>query len=273
MFNVASVSRQHARVRLRDGRCLLSDAGSRFGTRLNGVSIKGEMPLQPGDVFDCGQVSFALEQSVGAQELLSEDHQLLEDSGTLLRRLDLREIPNALNEVPSAATPEAGNGGSEPPALKRAADPRAAWPALDRRLERERRQSRERHTGKERRAGRERRQSRFLRLLTEIGKTLVTVQPLPLVLARVVDLVFDAVPAERAFLLLRDGPDQALTARVLRNRDGSAPAQTTLSRTVINHVMRARVAMLASDALCDPRLDAAGSIQAMSVRSFMCAPL
>jgi adenylate cyclase len=113
----------------------------------------------------------------------------------------------------------------------------------------------------------------MLRLLTEIGKTLVTVQPLPQVLARVVDLVFDVVSAERAFLLLRDGADQAVTARVLRNRDGSAPDQPTLSRTVINHVMRERVAMLATDALYDPRLDAAGSIQAMNVRSFVCAPL
>ena len=57
-------------------------------------------------------------------------------------------------------------------------------------------------------------------------------------LSRVVDLVFEVIPAERAFLLLRDAADQALTARVLRNRDGTAPQQATLSRTVINKVMR-----------------------------------
>jgi adenylate cyclase len=37
--------------------------------------------------------------------------------------------------------------------------------------------------------------------------------------------------------------------------------------------MRERVAMLAKDALYDSRLDASGSIQAMNIRSFMCAPL
>ena len=98
-------------------------------------------------------------------------------------------------------------------------------------------------------------------------------QPLEQVLARVVDLVFEVVPAERAFLLLRDAIDQPLTARVMRHRDGSVPANVSLSRTIVNRVMRERVAMLAKDALYDQRLDASGSIQAMSIRSFMCAPL
>ena len=80
-------------------------------------------------------------------------------------------------------------------------------------------------------------------------------QPLEQVLARVVELVFDVLPAERAFLLLRDSLDQPLTARVLRNRDGSTPDKASLSRTIVNTVMRERVAMLAKDALYDSRLD------------------
>jgi adenylate cyclase len=85
--------------------------------------------------------------------------------------------------------------------------------------------------------------------------------------------MFDAVPAERAVLLLRDSLDESLTARVMRNRDGTRPAKTTLSRTIVNRVMRERVAMLAKDALYDPRLGSSGSVQMMNVRSFMCAPL
>jgi adenylate cyclase len=112
-----------------------------------------------------------------------------------------------------------------------------------------------------------------VRLLAEIGNTLVQSQPLEQVLERVVRLVFDVIPAERAFLLLRDAPDQPLTTRVQRNRDGTTPAKTTLSHTIVNKVMRERVAMSAKDALYDPRLGSAGSIQLMNVRSFMCAPL
>jgi adenylate cyclase len=254
---VNSISRQHARLVVRDGRCFLSDAGSRFGTMLKGAPLSGERELHPGDTFTCGQISFSLEQAVDARDLLSEQHQLLEDSGTLVRRVELDD------QAPT------GKVGSE----ETPGDAQAEGSSRERRKGGDRRSAQATRTGQERRSGRDRRQGRFLRLLAEIGKTLVTVQPLAQMLTRVVDLVFEVIPAERAFLLLRDSADQALTARVLRNRDGTAPQQTTLSRTVINKVMTERVALLAADALYDPRLDASGSIQAMNIRSFVCAPL
>ncbi|HET7618474.1 MAG TPA: adenylate/guanylate cyclase domain-containing protein [Vicinamibacterales bacterium] len=249
VLNAPGISRQHARLSLADGRCVLSDAGSRYGTLLNGQPVARDVALTAGDVIQCGQITLALEQRLDAGTLLSEEHQLLEDSGTLVRKID-----SDADEAPTG-------------------DVVAASPAKERRSGSDRRKTDRPFASRNRRSGRERRQSRLLRLLTEIGKTLVTVQPLTQVLTRVVDLVFDVVPAERVFLLLRDSAHEALTARVLRNRDGSAPEQTTLSRTVINHVMRERVAMLAADALYDPRLDTAGSIQALNVRSFVCAPL
>ncbi|HEX5474252.1 MAG TPA: adenylate/guanylate cyclase domain-containing protein [Vicinamibacterales bacterium] len=248
-----SVSRVHVRLRVEDGRCLLSDETSTYGTLVNGVKAERDVPLASGDVFQCGEVAITVEQTVEADDLLSESHQLLEDSGTIIRRIE------------SSGTAEAGVADAAVP-------PGEAWPARERRKGADRRVEHRPPGGPDRRSRRERRQLRLLRLLTEIGQTLVAVQPLPQVLARVIDLVFDVVPAERAFLLLRDSADQALTARVLRHRDGSAP-EATLSRTIVGHVMRERVAMLASDALYDPRLDTADSIQAMSVRSFMCAPL
>ncbi len=259
VINAPGISRHHARVKVADGLCLLSDAGSRYGTELNGMSMTAETALKAGDVFRCGQISLTVEQRVDARELLSEGHQLLEDSGTLVRRIG--PPPSAEQKQAASAPADAVVGPAE------------TWPKRDRRVSADRRQSSRAFSGANRRSGRERRQSRLLRLLSEIGKTLVTVQPGPQILTRVVDLVFDVVPADRVFLLLRDSADQAITARVLRNRDGSAPQQATLSRTVISHVMRERVAMLAADALYDPRLDAASSIQAMNIRSFMCAPL
>jgi adenylate cyclase len=252
------VSRQHAKLKLAGGLCVLSDIGSRYGTELNGTPIAGETPLKAGDVFRCGQVTLSIEQRVDSHELLSEHHHLLEDSGTLVRKLDPALAEEAQSK-PAAPAKPGPQGAVQAP--------------RDRRCANDRRVATRPYPGADRRTGRDRRQPRFLRLLTEISKTLVTVQPLPKILTKVVDLVFDVVPAERAFLLLRDAADQALTARVLRNRDGSAPEQTTLSRTIVNRVMRERVAMLAQDALYDPRLDAASSVQGMHVRSFMCAPL
>ena len=86
----------------------------------------------------------------------------------------------------------------------------------------------------------------LIKLFAEMGRTLVSAQSLPDILNRVVDMAFAAVPAERAFLLLRDSSDAALEARVLRQRDGTAPTNATLSRAIVRRVMRERVAILAS---------------------------
>ena len=293
-MNVASVSRQHARLRVAGDRCMLSDAGSTYGTQLNGVVLKGEAQLKAGDTFQCGAVVFTLEQAVPTNDLLTDDHHLLQDAASIVLRIDdvglgnVREpkttaatgaaIPMVAPVVPPVAkTPAqaiADLGPVTPPlGTPTPLPPGAVVRPADRRKGGDRRKAQVPFSGPERRSGRDRRQLRFLRLLSEISKTLVDVLPLPQVLSRVVDLVFEVVPAERTFLLLRDSADEAVTARVLRARDGSTP-EATLSRTIITKVMRDRVAMLADDARYDSRLDGAGSIQAMvNIRSFMCAPL
>jgi adenylate cyclase len=113
----------------------------------------------------------------------------------------------------------------------------------------------------------------LIRLLAEVGRALLSTDSLHDVLNRVVDLAFGAVPAERAFLMLRESPDAALAARVLRHRDGSVPEKPTLSRMVVNRVLRDRVAILAADATSDPGLGVTDSILRFNIRSFMCAPL
>src|SRR5437016_3043165 len=87
LMNVASVSRQHARLRVAGSRCSLSDAGSTYGTQVNGTSLKGETDLKAGDVFHCGAVAFTLEESLPATPLLTDDHQLLQDSASIVIRI------------------------------------------------------------------------------------------------------------------------------------------------------------------------------------------
>ena len=218
VVNAPSVSRHHARVRLADGRCLLSDAGSSYGTYLNGASLTAEAELRGGDAFQCGAIVFTVEESTAAPALLADDHHLL-DGGSIVLRIE--------EPAPAEASGDSGV--------------RVA--------------------------------TRIVRLLSEIARTLVDVLPLPVILSRVVDLVFEVVPAERTFLLLQETAGEPPVARVLRARDGSVP-DATLSRTIVTTVMRDRVAMLAEDAQYDSRFGGAGSIRAMvEVRSFMCAPL
>ncbi len=265
------LSRQHARIRVADDRVFLLDAGSTFGTLYKNAPLSKEVELAPGDSFSLAHVVLTLERDVSDHDVLSEAHQLFDESGTILKPItDFVAPPLPTVSASAPLTPEAGLPSTPTPAIGVA----LVAPLVERRRGEDRRTVDLGRAAGARRSGRDRRATgRFLRLLTEIGKTLVTVQPLEQVLARVVDLVFDVLPAERALLLLRDAVDEPLTARVMRNRDGPAPANLTISRTIVSKVMRERVAMLAKDALYDPRLDASGSIQAMNIRSFMCAPL
>jgi adenylate cyclase len=241
------ISRQHARVRVAGDKVTVQDLGSTSGTLFNGSKLTGEHELHPGDSFHVAQTMITLGGDLVQVDLLEEGHQLVDEAHSIVMSV----VP-----VDAPATPSA-----------------AGAPQKERRLGNDRRKHNVGRPAGDRRSQRDRRGGRILRLLTDIGKSLVEVQPLEQVLDRVVQLVFDVVPAERGFLLLRDAIDQPLTARVMRTRNGATPTKTTLSRTIVNKVMRERVAMLARDAVYDPRLNASNSVHLMNVHSFMCAPL
>jgi len=82
-----SVSRKHASLRLDDsGRLFLQDTGSRFGTFRNGQQVLiEEVPLAPTDTLKFGEVTLTLEQNVSEKELLTENHEVAEGPGTIVR--------------------------------------------------------------------------------------------------------------------------------------------------------------------------------------------
>ncbi len=55
-----NVSRHHARLRSAEGRVYLSDAGSRYGIRIEGGRLDGEVELRPGDMFQVGDFHMKL---------------------------------------------------------------------------------------------------------------------------------------------------------------------------------------------------------------------
>jgi len=286
VISAPTISRQHARIRLEDGHVFVSDAGSTYGTIIGGEPITGETELVAGNSFILGHLEFTLIRDVEESDLLSDNHQVFEESNTIIRRVDggpasgpYKTSSSNTDDEPVVSAPESIPTPRPPgintmnPAGERRSEVSPGSMHGERRLLVDRRKVNLGRATGDRRSGRDRRGGRLLRLLSDIARTLVTVQPIEQVLTKVVDLLFDVVPAERAFLLLRDSWDQPLTARVIRSRDGSAIPNVTISRTVVNHVMRDRVAILAKDARYDSRLDASASIQVMNIRSFMCAPL
>jgi len=114
--------------------------------------------------------------------------------------------------------------------------------------------------------------ARLLKLLSDVGRTLVGTQPIGEVLDHVLDLAFESTQANRALLLLYDEATQQLVPRFARHR-GIAPGSTRISRAILDQVLDQRVSILAMNAQVDPRLDYSQSIKALDIRSLMCAPL
>ena len=219
VINHTSVSRQHARITVRQDKCFVADLGSARGTWRGDTLLVGEAELRDGEAFRVGLVEMSVTMpAVAVGVALTDDREIVDPSATIYQRVDRLIAEDGASAAPIES-------------------------------------------------------ARLLKLLSDIGKTLVTVQPLTQVLDRVVDVVFDVVAADRAYLLLRESADRSLTGRVMRQKDGRTLEQPAVSRTVVDTVMRDRVAMLASDALTDQRLSGAASLHAMNIRSFMCAPL
>ena len=116
--------------------------------------------------------------------------------------------------------------------------------------------------------------NRVIRLLSEVARALVASLSLDQTLDRVVSLLLDHLPGDRAMLAMRAAGDEAFVAAVTRVREGSlASGAFTISRTVASLVLRERVAVLTADARRDERFEAAQSLYRDDIRSLMCAPL
>lgn len=108
--------------------------------------------------------------------------------------------------------------------------------------------------------------------LNQAASTLITHYPIDELLEVVMNIVFQAVPAERGALLLRNpGKPESLESRVVRN--SLTNQQLQISRTIINEVATKQRAVLTLDAQTDDRFGTAQSIQMQGIRSIICVPL
>ncbi len=114
----------------------------------------------------------------------------------------------------------------------------------------------------------------LLGLISKVGVTLLSATGLDDTLNQVASLVFEAVPAERVVIMLRDessdGGMQIKVARV-RGKD-ETPDEVRISRNVMTEVVENGKAVLTSDAQHDPRF-ASQTIVLQGIRSVLAVPL
>ncbi len=116
--------------------------------------------------------------------------------------------------------------------------------------------------------------NKVFEILVQVAKALISADDLATVLDKVMDLIFEFLPADRGFLLLEE--EGALQLRISRFGSGkrsTADGATPYSRTIVDMVVRQKVAILTSDAQADQRFEAGESIRMQQIRSAMCAPL
>ena len=114
----------------------------------------------------------------------------------------------------------------------------------------------------------------LLGLISKVGVALLSASSLDETLNQVASLVFEAVPAERCVIMLRDDKeDDGMKIMVARVRGNDEPLQEVrISRTVMDEVLKNGKSVLTADAQHDPKF-ASQTIALQGIRSVLAVPL
>src|SRR5205807_2472032 len=91
-------------------------------------------------------------------------------------------------------------------------------------------------------------------------------------LARILQIAFDLIPADNGVILLRDQQSHELVIQAMRQRK-PGQGKVLVSETLLTQVQATKEGVLTSDAIADDRFQSAHSIIALGVRSAMAVPL
>ena len=114
---------------------------------------------------------------------------------------------------------------------------------------------------------------RLLKMVSETSRTLLESSDLDETFQSVLDIVFEALPAQRGCIMLWDEAEQSLVARCVKNNSRSGDSTIHFSRTIAEKVYREKVSVMTTDAQRDDRFAAGDSVVKMGIRSAMAAPL
>lgn len=107
-------------------------------------------------------------------------------------------------------------------------------------------------------------------LLDAVGAALTPAQ----LVQRVLDLLFEEVPADRGFILLKDEQTGKFETEAVRAEDKSQERMRA-SKKIVDHVIKHREGILCSNAMSDERFADPGGegLKAIGLKSVICAPM
>lgn len=228
-------SRVHAEVRREGEEYFLQDLGSANGTLYNGITVEGSVPLTAGGRIQIGETEIVF------------------DDGTYNSSMGATMITDNSSSIPEA-TIALASGDRTTSGLLEAIEGARTRP-------------------EEIVAARSAKQGDLLALISKVGITLLASASLSETLDQIVSLVFEAVPADRCLLMMRDEGSEELRVAVARLRDRVGEVgEIRVSRNVLDEVVIRGKSVLTSDAQHDPRF-ASGTVVLQGIRSVLAVPL
>ncbi len=228
-------SRVHAEVRREGDEYFLQDLGSANGTLYNGVAVQGTVPLTAGGRIQIGET------------------EIIFDDGTYNSSMGATMITDNTSSLPEA-TIALASGDRTTSGLLEAIEGARTKP-------------------EEIAAASSAREDDLLALISKVGITLLASVSLNQTLEQIVSLVFEAVPADRCLIMLRDEGREELRVAVARLRDRVGEVgEIRVSRNVLDEVVMRGKSVLTSDAQHDPRF-ASGTVVLQGIRSVLAVPL
>jgi adenylate cyclase len=235
VLNDFSVSRRHALLSERGGVWTIEDLKSTNGVKVNG-EFAPKSPLRANDVLSVGAFTLYVREQPTTKSIAAKS--LSDSSSTFVRSIE------DFNRDYNLEATGTGTGVSE-----------VAGTLAGRRPTPEK--------------GRE----KIFEILVQVARTLIEAPDVDQILSKVVDLLFDFLPAERAVVVLREDSGRLVATLARQRGRAGSEASETFSHTIVETVVRERVAVLTSDALTDDRFEAGQSIRIQQIRSAMCVPL
>src|SRR5215204_4287736 len=237
-------SRVHAEVRREGDGYLLQDLGSANGTLYNGATVEGAIHLTAGGRIQIGETEIIYDDGTFNSGMGAT--MITDNSGTSLPEAT---IAIASGDRTTSGLLEAIEGArTQPEEVEVASTTTTVTPSKAK-------------------------QGDLLALISKVGVTLLAPATLNETLEQIVTLVFEAVPADRCLIMMRDEGSEDLRVAVARLRDRVGEVgEIRVSRNVLDEVVIRGKSVLTSDAQHDPRF-ASGTMVLQGVRSVLAVPL
>ena len=227
-------SRVHAEIRREGDHYVLQDLNSANGTLFNGRRLVEPVRLVTNDLVQIGETSFVFEDSRPALPQIDFGASAAPEATIAFDSAITRTTSGLLEAIEGTRTQVGVRVAVPPPPDKHQV---------------------------------------LLKFISKVSVTLLSPVSLDELLKQITVLVFEAVPADRCLIMLRDDSDQAIKVHLARLRNGENAGQDMrVSHTVMEDVLRQGQSVLTADAQQDPHL-ASQTMALQGIRSVLAVPL